>query len=304
MDLRDFFHTPVEIINKRFFISLAKNDSYFSNAVFFSISNDDWYDYCPFYQDFGPLELRQINRFYTSIMTLLKRDDCVLVLVTGLSNANIINSIFLACTFRMIYLNISPEKAFEPFSSISNIITPYRDASSIDSQYDLTILSCLKGLEKGIHNKWFIPGSFDEDKTYFYEQVENGDMNWLIPGKLLAFASPYDNETTYGKWEISTPKNLIPIFREMHINHIIRLCNKMYDEKVFIKEGFRHTDLFFVDGTVPPPEIRDRFLNLMESNEVIALHCKAGLGRTYVYMNNAFYSFVIAIGFPFVIIKL
>jgi hypothetical protein len=32
---------------------------------------------------------------------------------------------------------------------------------------------------------------------------------------------------------------------------VVRLNNKTYDAKVFTKEGIRHEDLIFTDGTAP-----------------------------------------------------
>lgn len=62
---------------------------------------------------------------------------------------------------------------------------------------------------------------------------------------------------------------------------VIRLNNKTYDAEGFIKQGIKHNDLFFTDGTAPPPEIVDEFLRIVEKEEgVVAVHCKAGLGRT------------------------
>ena len=59
-----------------------------------------------------------------------------------------------------------------------------------------------------------------------------------------------------------------------------RLNNKTYDESIFKEAGFEHTELFFPDGTCPPDGIIDRFLGFVEGADVVALHCKAGLGRT------------------------
>ena len=54
-----------------------------------------------------------------------------------------------------------------------------------------------------------------------------------------------------------------------------------YDEKIFKKGGINHLDLLFPDGTCPPPEIVDAFLQAAEKEKgAIAIHCKAGLGRT------------------------
>ena len=42
-----------------------------------------------------------------------------------------------------------------------------------------------------------------------------------------------------------------------------------------------HHDLFFVDGSIPPEPILQQFMRIAESARGgIAIHCKAGLGRT------------------------
>jgi cell division cycle 14 len=45
---------------------------------------------------------------------------------------------------------------------------------------------------------WYNPKTFNYKEYEEYEKVDNGDMNWIIPGKFLAFSSPspqkYDEE--------------------------------------------------------------------------------------------------------------
>jgi cell division cycle 14 len=54
-----------------------------------------------------------------------------------------------------------------------------------------------------------------------------------------------------------------------------------YDKNVFIDNGIDHSDLFFIDGSVPPKNIVDEFLKISENESgAMAIHCKAGLGRT------------------------
>ena len=62
---------------------------------------------------------------------------------------------------------------------------------------------------------------------------------------------------------------------------IIRLNKKAYDEQKFIDQGFTFEDLYFIDGTTPSKKIVKKFLKIAEAEEEgIAIHCKAGLGRT------------------------
>lgn len=58
---------------------------------------------------------------------------------------------------------------------------------------------------------------------------------------------------------------------------------QVYDRKRFTDGGFRHYDLYFPDGSCPPDSILMKFLELAESEPgALAIHCKAGLGRTGV----------------------
>jgi cell division cycle 14 len=45
---------------------------------------------------------------------------------------------------------------------------------------------------------WYNPQTFKVKEYEEFERVDNGDMNWIIPGKFLAFsspsASPYDGD--------------------------------------------------------------------------------------------------------------
>ena len=105
------------------------------------------------------------------------------------------------------------------------------------------------------------------------ERVENGDMNWVVPGKFLAFAGPEDE--LYEKHAIiaiargSQPfrfPQLIEYFKKTGVKTVIRLNNKMYDRKRFLDAGIDHMDLYFPDGTNPPDHILYRFLEIVEND--------------------------------------
>jgi len=55
-----------------------------------------------------------------------------------------------------------------------------------------------------------------------YERVENGDLNWIIPGKFIAFSSPYDQTTDkYGVTNLIfrinslVPKIMFPFLKSL-----------------------------------------------------------------------------------------
>ena len=111
--------------------------------------------------------------------------------------------------------------------------------------------------------------------------MENGDLNWVLPNKFVAFSSPYDQPyDKYGN-KLFSPKDYISIFKKLGVTAVIRLNNKTYDAAGFTKNGVKHHELFFTDGTAPSLEIVDKFLDIVEEEKgAIAVHCKAGLGRT------------------------
>lgn len=71
------------------------------------------------------------------------------------------------------------------------------------------------------------------------------------------------------------------VLKHFSVKTIIRLNEKAYDEQLFIQEGFQFHDFPFPDGSVPSDFLIYRFLaQVQEMPKPIAIHCKAGLGRT------------------------
>ena len=60
----------------------------------------------------------------------------------------------------------------------------------------------------------------------------------------------------------------------------MRLNKKAYEENRFTRNGIKHEDIYFLDGSVPGDDKILKFLEIAEREKVVAVHCKAGLGRT------------------------
>ena len=84
------------------------------------------------------------------------------------------------------------------FASINPTFIAYRDASYGVCSYKCTLRSCLRGIETAVKAKLFDPSFFDLRAYEFYEKVQNGDMNWIIPNRLLAFSTPNQNKKLPG----------------------------------------------------------------------------------------------------------
>ena len=73
-------------------------------------------------------------------------------------------------------------------------------------------------------------------------------MNWIIPGKFIAFMGPIDNKA---ERRGNAPEDYLQVFKHFKVTHVIRLNEAKYDRQKFIKAGIKHTDLFFIDGSTP-----------------------------------------------------
>lgn len=96
---------------------------------------------------------------------------------------------------------------------------------------------------------WYDANKFDLAEYQHYEQVENGDLNWIIPKKFVAFSTPVDNAKSQDF--AFSPEFYAGIFKKLKVGLVVRLNNKEYDREKFIKRGIRHLDLFFQDGSCP-----------------------------------------------------
>nr|XP_023497321.1 dual specificity protein phosphatase CDC14A isoform X7 [Equus caballus] len=241
-----------ELGDRLYFATLRNRPKSTVNTHYFSIDEELVYE--NFYADFGPLNLAMVYRYCCKLNKKLK----------------------------VIYLKKTPEEAYRALLSGSTApYLPFRDASFGNCSYNLTILDCLQGIRKGLQHGFFDFETFDVDEYEHYERVENGDFNWIVPGKFLAFSGPHPKSKIENGYPLHAPEAYFPYFKKNNVTAIVRLNKKIYEAKRFTDAGFEHYDLFFIDGSTPSDNIVRRFLNICENTEgAIAVHCKAGLGRT------------------------
>jgi len=273
----------VEIIkDKLYWLSDKHPPQNQANAFFFNVDSDLTYQ--PFSSDFGPLDFGKTYKFITELNGLLKDPSYARSRFyhhTSTDEAKRANAACLMGAFQVVVLGRTAEEAWRPFANVQPALATFKDASFKSSPYRCTILDCLRGLEYAIKLGWFDLATFNIRDYEHYEKVENGDLNWIIPGKFVAFSEPVDMPRDTEGYRRFTPEDYVPIFKKFGVTRVIRLNNKQYDERRFIQNGIGHTDLFFVDGSCPDDDIIDEFLRIAEQEKgAVAVHCKAGLGRT------------------------
>jgi len=254
-----------------------------ANTHYFSI--DDELIYENFYADFGPLNLSLLYRYCQKLNKKLKSYTLAkkkIVHYTCVEPQKRANAAYLIASYAVIFLDKTPEEAFQPLQGgLNPPFMPFRDASFGEAVYTITILDCLRAVLKAKEANFFDFDDFDCDEYEHYEKVQNGDFNWLVPQKFLAFCGPHAQSKIDNGYPLHAPEAYFPYFKLHKVSTIIRLNKKIYDAKRFVKGGFQHEDLFFIDGSTPSDEILQQFLEICENAAGgIAVHCKAGLGRT------------------------
>lgn len=197
-----------------------------------------------------------------------------------------------------------PHLALAPVAQVDPPLMPFRDAGYSQADYGITVQDVVYGVWKAKEEGCCILETFDLDEYERFERVEQGDFNWITPD-FLAFASPQSSpaaRTPEGTdaWAalpktlaavdahptLAQPfKNVLRHFTERNIGLVVRLNSVLYNASYFEALGIQHIDMIFEDGTCPPMSMVRKFVRMAHEmitvkKKGIAVHCKAGLGRT------------------------
>ncbi|XP_060536773.1 dual specificity protein phosphatase CDC14C-like [Cylas formicarius] len=243
-------------------------------TLYFSI--DEELCYQNYYLDFGPLNISCLYKYCKKLDKYLQNVKGIKSVVhyTCSDPSKKANAAFLLGSFCIIYLKIPSRNVAKVMQEVGPF-KAFLDASQVPSQFTIKLNDCYCAIAKAVAFNFFDFDDFNVSEYDLYNRLEFGDMNWLLPRKFLAFIGPTDN------WTAHSPAFYIKYFLKNDIKTVIRLNNVLYDAYSFIKAGIQHYDLIFPDGTTPSREILIKFLYLAENAPAaIAVHCKAGLGRT------------------------
>jgi len=244
--------------------------------------------YEPFHRDFGPLNMAMLHRYCAQLSLRLKSKTYQSKVIYHWTSAHSdsvadrTNAAFLIAAYAVVILGRSPEEAYKPLKKLESSFATFRDASYNNTcEFRLSIADCMLGLSQGLAMNWLDLPNFNVEEYEYYERVENGDMNWVLPQKFISFAGPHNEQKWDNGYPLLAPENYFDYFNKGGVTDIVRLNNPLYDRRRFTDAGFQHHDLFFVDGSIPPAKILTRFLEIAEKAKGgVAVHCKAGLGRT------------------------
>ncbi|KEY66126.1 hypothetical protein S7711_05298 [Stachybotrys chartarum IBT 7711] len=268
---------------------------------------DDTLLYNAFHHDFGPLHIGHLYRFaiqFHDILGAKENKDRPIVFWSAADPRSRANAACMLACYMVLIQNWPPHLALAPIAQVDPPLMPFRDAGYSQADYGISVQDVVYGVWKAKEEKCCDLDNFDLDMYERYERVEHGDFNWITP-HFLAFASPQNTPVAKITEDselypllprdlaavddhptLPQPfKNVLKHFSERNIGLVVRLNSHLYSASYFEAMGIQHLDMIFDDGTCPPLSTVRKFIRLAHETitvkkKGIAVHCKAGLGRT------------------------
>ncbi|KAK5116985.1 hypothetical protein LTR62_006706 [Meristemomyces frigidus] len=263
--------------------------------------------YNAFHADFGPLHVGHLYRFAVLLHDVLghpENETRSVVFWSHPDSRSRANAACILAVYMVLIQNWPPHLALAPIAQMDPPCMPFRDAGYSQADYALTVQDVVYGVWKAKEEGLVGLKDFSLEEYERYERVDQGDFNWVSPD-FLAFASPQHSPTTviapsdplytqlprsisalHKDKTLPQPfKNVLMHFAERGIGLVVRLNSELYSPSYFTALGIKHLDMIFEDGTCPQLTMVRKFVNLAhttinDKHKGIAVHCKAGLGRT------------------------
>ncbi|KAF2122868.1 protein-tyrosine phosphatase-like protein [Lophiotrema nucula] len=272
--------------------------------VYFTIDKTLLYN--AFHADFGPLHIGHLYRFAVQLHEVLgdpANEERGVVFWSNADSRSRANAACILACYMVLIQSWPPHLALAPIAQMDPPCMPFRDAGYSQADYVLNIQDVVYGIWKAKEEGLCDLKDFSLEEYEKYERVDMGDFNWVTPN-FLAFASPQHQPThvipqsspMYSTLPTNIPeiqrstlptqfKNVLSHFSARNIGLVVRLNSELYSSSYFTALGIQHLDMIFDDGTCPPLSLVRKFISLAHEvitvrKQGIAVHCKAGLGRT------------------------
>jgi len=100
------------------------------------------------------------------------------------------NQAMLMAAYLIVCHRLTAEMAWKHFNHIQRELTGFCDSGTRYNRFEIQVMDCLNALEKAIKLRWCDFNSFNTQEYFRLNQLANGDINWIIPGEILAMSSP------------------------------------------------------------------------------------------------------------------
>lgn len=253
-----------------------------NDLVYFTVQ--DALPYNAFHLDFGPLHIGNLYRFAVVLHNILNEDlnqGKAIVLYSTEDPKERSNTACLLSCYMVLVQSWSPHQVLQPLAQISPPLQSFRDAGYSNADFEITIQDIVYGMWRAKERGMIDLTTFNLEEYEQYERVDQGDFN-VISKDFIAFASPQQRKNSTS---LNEPfKKVLGYFHDNDVQLVVRLNSHLYDALEFTKRNIQHVDLIFDDGTCPTLDFVKKFIGAAEcvinNKGKIAVHCKAGLGRT------------------------
>ncbi|KAL2868409.1 phosphoprotein phosphatase CDC14 [Aspergillus lucknowensis] len=274
------------------------------SPVYFTV--DDTLLYNSFHADFGPLHIGHLYRFAVHFHDLLgdpANCERAVVFYSRTDARSRANAACLVACYMVLIQSWPPHLALAPIAQADPPYMPFRDAGYSQADFILNIQDVVYGVWRAKEQGLCGLKDFSLEEYEKFERVDMGDFNWISP-QFLAFASPQHqpvapiprdtpeyaalpstiSEVCSSRLPLPF-KNVLVHFASRNVGLVVRLNSELYSPAYFEALGISHIDMIFEDGTCPPLQLVRRFIKMAHEiitvkHKAIAVHCKAGLGRT------------------------
>ncbi|KAK6458273.1 protein tyrosine phosphatase CDC14 [Scheffersomyces xylosifermentans] len=273
----------IEFLKNRIYLGAYDYSPVDTNElVYFTV--EDALPYNAFHLDFGPLHIGNLYRFAVVLHNILNEEanqGKAIVFYSSTSPKERTNAACLLCCYMVLVQSWSPHQVLQPIAQIDPPFQGFRDAGYSSADFEITIQDIVYAMWRAKERGMIDLTSFNLEEYEQYERVDQGDFN-VISKDFIAFASPQQSSRKAG---LNEPfRKVLSFFIQNDVQLVVRLNSHLYDASEFTKRNIQHIDMIFDDGTCPTLEYVQKFIGAAEciinKGGKIAVHCKAGLGRT------------------------
>ena len=252
--------------------AIKNNEEYF-------ITSTDYHEYDnPLKNEYGPICISSIILFINYIKEVKEKTNKKIIyyVYNSKNNYDLLNATFLFGCYLILVENYSVDSLLFNFCNIFNYCPQYYiGCVSRYNGYIITIKDCFKTINFLHVNKLLNIELFNLEEYLYYSNYEYRDMT-MIFNKFMAMSCPSNYNINH----------IITDLKNKNIKNVIRLSDsKSYNKDLLTEHNILVHDLYFDDMSVPSISIVKNFMNIvnnLDNDEIVAVHCKAGIGRTAI----------------------
>ena len=251
------------------------------NPKIYYFSSNHYESYIPFNNDYGPINIYNILDFCVLIKdkitnTRLKNRKVAYYIYNDKNSYYMLNTLLLLSAFMIIHYNLHYQDViFNLHTHFNTCPTNFVDCVLDNGGYTTSLIDCIKVIDFMVCNNVISLTSFDYNDFMYCLDFNKRDMT-VIPKRIIAMIEPPSNKILEIKEEL--------IKRD--VKHIIQLNDDIEYDKTIFTDKMKHYNMSFTDCSTPSIELVKKFINIVNitGDEKIAIHCKAGLGRTGIFV--------------------